>query len=208
VKLLSAALADEQLMIPAVEALRSIGTPAKGCAPVLINLYSVPENKQERISIIQALGAIDPVSKGSLDLFVSCILEKDGNIRRAAIRALGRSGKSGLEYIPLLEKVIAEEEKKGPHPTLLQFSAVEAVFGIQPENKHLVAWLSGFLSDTHFGNPVTDQTNVVRDTIKMLGQIGPAAATTLPLIKSHKNYSQDSQYQAILLEAIMRIEKR
>jgi hypothetical protein len=202
------ALKDEELLSATLAAFQSIGPEGKSSAPILIELYPKADQR-DRPEIIATLSAVDRESDKCRKLFVSCAADKTGDsrLRLAAIRAIGRLGKSGRNELPMLEQIVVEGRKED-HPRLLQFVAVEAVFRLDPDHKELTNWLCEFLSDPQFGNRQTDTTTVVRDSINMLGALGPRAKVALPLIRKHQNWSPEEDFQEAYSKAIKLIENR
>ncbi len=200
------ALKDDSLRRRALLAIKSIGSSANACAPSLLDLYKKTKSKVEQRLILNTLASVDPMAAESRDLFLSCLIDckADVEIRIAAVRGIGLPEWLASDDLLLLEKIIADT-KNQEGSRLMHFVAVGAVFRIRPDHKELVGWLSGLLThQVAKNNP--DSTTIVRESIDMLGKIGPRAASALPVIRSHRGDSGDARFGRVVEGAIRRIE--
>jgi HEAT repeat protein len=190
---IAAALADKDRRECAVRTLGRIGPEAKAAVPQLTAAAndSVAGFRREALF---ALAGIGPAAAASLPTIESRLNDETPEVQYAAIYALGKIGPADKSAVPMLRKNLAGDDP------FLKMASVWALLKIEGNDATLVKTalpiLTGLLKDEHELRRI--------EAAHSLGEIGPAAAAALPLLKELAE-SDTAAVRKAAAEAIQKI---
>ncbi len=103
---------DEENRLLAIAIMRGMGNRALEALPSLIELTR-ESNQRVRLSVISALGALNPPNEEALAAVGTALKDKDEKVRATALTVLRGAGqRAPTMVIPILEKALESEKEQ------------------------------------------------------------------------------------------------
>ncbi|MCE9631202.1 MAG: HEAT repeat domain-containing protein [Planctomycetia bacterium] len=186
-------LDDPGIRLNIMEILAALGPAAKPALAELVKSLSDPE-PEVRGEAAVAIGAIGPDAAAAVPGLQKLLTDEIVGLRYAATYALGRIGPAAVAVEPALRELTESKDE------MMSTVAVWAVLKIKPEDKSLFEAAVPLLRRALRG----DRENVRLEAAVALGDIGPPAASAIPLLEL---VSEDDPVKPVRAAAAAAIEK-